>query len=303
MNTNDPTRIIPLTENNLKNLETYNACLIIIHGMSLGKKINLDKDEMSIGRAEDVDIRINEDNVSRKHAVIIRQENCFIIEDNKSTNGTFINTKRKEKAALHDQDLIMLGNTILKFISSDNLESAYHEELYKLATLDNLLQIYNKTYFLERLQDEFNRCCRYDRDLSFIMCDVDHFKRINDVHGHQTGDCVLKKIASIMTRKLREEDILGRYGGEEFAVILPETNAKQATIMAERLRKLIENADFTYHGKQISVTISLGVVSYKPLAGELHSFDDLIERADQAMYKAKNAGRNRVECYNATMSS
>lgn len=298
----DKTHVTPPlnVDKQLKGKKSSNSCLIVIHGSNLGHKINLDKDEIIIGRGETADIRVDENNVSRKHSKIFMHEGNYIIEDQGSTNGTFINTKRKERTILQDQDLILIGNTILKFISSDNLENAYHEEIYRLATMDGMLQIYNKKFFVERLHNEFSRSKRYKRDLSLVMFDLDHFKLINDIHGHPAGDFVLKRISNLVMRNLRKEDIFGRYGGEEFAIILPETNSKQATIMAEKLRKLIENVEFKYQEKDIPVTVSLGVAYFSAETVEINTYNDLIERADQALYKAKNSGRNRVVCFEKT---
>jgi diguanylate cyclase (GGDEF)-like protein len=271
-----------------------NACLVIIHGSQLGKKYNIETEEMFIGRGETVDLRINEENVSRKHARISRKNDKVQIEDLDSTNGTYVNTKKTKSTQLKDGDLILIGNTILKFISQDNIENAYHEVIYRLATLDGLTQVYNKKFLLECLYNEFSRSKRYRRDLAFLMFDIDHFKLVNDIHGHQAGDYILKKLASLVTRNLRKEDIIGRYGGEEFGIILPETDEAKAGQIAEKLRKLIEEVEFVHNEKTIPVTISIGVTSLAPMSTLYKNYNDMIEHADQALYTAKRKGRNRV---------
>jgi two-component system cell cycle response regulator len=270
------------------------ACLVVIHGPSLGKKFDLDKDQTVIGRAEDADVSIEGEFVSRLHAVIVRRQDGFVIEDKDSTNGTLVNTRKVTRETLHDQDLILIGDVILKFISSVNIESAYHEEMHKLATMDHLLQVYNKTHFIERLRAELARNLRYRRGLSLLMLDVDHFKRVNDNFGHPMGDFVLQRLASIIKGELRTVDVVGRYGGEEFAVLLPETGIEHAAGVAEKLREQIEKAQLCWHDHEVMVTLSVGLTAVEPGDHWSGAYTDLIERADRALYQAKQGGRNRV---------
>ena len=272
------------------------ACLVSIHGCHFGKKFDLNKDEIVIGRAEDADISLDIEHVSRKHAVIIKEGSSYVLKDNDSTNGTFVNTQKIKEVTLLEQDIILIGNTLFKFLSGENLEQIYHKELYRLATIDCLLNIYNKKYFLEKIEQELSRSQRYRRDLSLVMFDIDHFKQINDTHGHLAGDYILQKLAKTVKSHLRKDDTFARYGGEEFAIILPETNVLHAAITCEKIRTLIEDVHFVYQTEKIPVTISLGLTSYKP-GRQLESYFDLIEKADHALYQAKNTGRNKVVCF------
>lgn len=283
-------------EKQLKEKKSNCASLVIIHGSHFGKRIELNKDKMVIGRAEDADIIVDVEHVSREHAVILKEGSNFIIEDSNSTNGTFVNTKKIKKTTLQEQDLILIGNTIFKFISSENLENIYHGEIYRLATMDCLLNIYNKKFFLEKIEDELSRSQRYRRDLSLIMFDIDHFKQINDTHGHLAGDFILQKLAKTIKSHLRKDDTFARYGGEEFAIILPESNVLHAAITCEKIRNLIADTHFVYENERISVTISLGLVSYKP-GRHVESHFAFIDKADHALYEAKNTGRNKVVCF------
>ncbi len=267
------------------------AGLITIHGANLGKKYDLSKEEMILGRSETADIRVNEENVSRQHAVVKKAGKEILIEDLKSTNGTFVNTKKITSQALRDGDLVLVGNTILKFISGSNIENQYHEEIYKLATLDGLTQAYNKAFFLDKLQEEFGRSRRYNRDLSLIMFDFDHFHSLNNTYGHLAGDHVLKTVTHVILRNMRKEDVVGRYGGEEFAIVLPEISIENALILAEKIRKLVQDTKFEHNGAEIKATISIGVTT---LTKDVHTVKEFIERADQALYKAKANGRNLV---------
>ena len=267
------------------------ACLITIHGSDFGKKFTLNKSEMTIGRGESIDIRIASENVSRQHAKIVQKEQTFVLEDLNSTNGTFVNTKKVTETTLRDGDLILIGNTILKFISGSNIENQYYEEIYKLATLDGLTHAFNKKFFLNRLDEEFGRSRRYGRNLSVVLFDLDHFHKLNNTYGHIAGDFVLKHLARMILRNLRKEDLFGRFGGEEFAILLPETPQKDVLYLAEKIRKLVEETEFNYDGTSIRVTISLGI-AYSDEKTE--NWKELLEKADEAMYRAKADGRNLV---------
>ena len=165
-------------------------------------------------------------------------------------------------------------------------------EMEQLAVTDPLTGIDNRRHFFTQGEREFTRTLRYGRTLSALMFDLDHFKRINDRFGHRAGDEVLRAVAGIFRRELRTIDLLGRYGGEEFAALLPETPLDAALIAAERLRAAVEHSEIVLSGEELlTVTVSVGVAERQ----EQDTLDTLLERADQAMYKAKRLGRNRVE--------
>ena len=204
------------------------ACLVVIYGMDLGKKFNLNQSALTIGRSSKSDVQVDQESVSRSHAKIINTGKTIILRDLGSTNGTYVNDELIDEYVLRDGDFIKIGRTIFKFLSGNNIENAYHEEIYRLTTIDGLTQIYNKRYFLETLEREISRAHRYRRELSLIMFDIDHFKKINDTYGHLAGDYVLKQLAQVIKSRIRREDIMARYGGEEFAIILPEIDAFNA---------------------------------------------------------------------------
>jgi len=168
-----------------------------------------------------------------------------------------------------------------------------NKRLRDMAFKDGLTGLYNHRYFQELMGRELSRAERYRRPLSLIMIDIDHFKRINDTYGHPQGDVVLRSISRVIRKSIRESDIAARYGGEEFAIVLPETDLKGAAIAAERLRRKVEAEKIKLNGKEIGVTISLGVASLeRPQKGIKKS--DIIDLADRALYKSKKSGRNRV---------
>ncbi len=196
----------------------------------------------------------------------------------------FYPLKQKENSNFHSiivEMLVHLANTVMKELEEKN------REIKILAETDSLTRTYNRRKVFEKLEEEMIRSERYGNHLSVIIFDIDLFKSVNDTYGHLVGDKILYEIAKIVKQNIRKPDIFGRYGGEEFIIILPETNSKGATGLAEKIRKIIEKHDF---GIDRKVTISLGVTSYK--YGD--TVDSLISRADKALYKAKEAGRNKV---------
>jgi diguanylate cyclase (GGDEF)-like protein len=267
------------------------ACLVVIYGLELGKKFNLNRPQIIIGRSSKADIQIDQEAVSRNHCKIINTGNAIMLRDMGSTNGTYVNDEMIDEYVLRDGDFIKVGRCIFKFLSGNNIENAYHEEIYRLTTIDGLTQVFNKRYFIETLEREIGRANRYRRELSLIMFDIDHFKKINDTYGHLAGDHVLKQLASVIKTRIRREDILSRYGGEEFAIILPEIDNYNAMNFADKIRQLVEKAVFKFEDTDIPVTISIGVASMTQELQEPHEF---IRIADSHLYEAKSAGRNRV---------
>lgn len=174
----------------------------------------------------------------------------------------------------------------------DVTEVAVYEGMLKeLNIKDSLTGIYNRRYLEAKLNDEFLRNKRYNGSLSIIMFDIDHFKLVNDEHGHQCGDFILKSLSSRISSLIRNVDCLARYGGEEFCSILPETGLSNALIVAERFRTAIMEQENLYNGMVIKVTISLGVAEIRE---GIHSAEHLLSKADEAMYHAKKSGRNKV---------
>jgi len=267
------------------------ACLVVIYGQDLGRKYNLESPTLVFGRSSKCDVQIDQESVSRAHSKIMNQGKTIRIRDLGSTNGTYVNDEQIEERTLADGDLIKIGRTIFKFLSGGNIERAYHEEIYRLTTVDGLTQIFNKRYFMESLEREIARSSRYRRQLTLVMFDIDHFKRINDTYGHLAGDQVLKSLASTIKAKIRSEDLFARYGGEEFSIVLPEIDGFNAQQFAEKIRHIVEITDYFFEGTKIPVTISMGVAV---LDAETSDVASLIKKSDERLYEAKKAGRNCV---------
>ncbi|QAT83075.1 GGDEF domain-containing protein [Corallococcus sp. CA049B] len=268
------------------------CCLVQIHGPELGKKYVLEEAEFTIGRDQHNHIVVDLDNVSRRHARIWSRQGKTYVEDLQSTNGTYLNDREVLQAQpLRSGDLVKVGGSIFKFLDGDNIETQYHETIYTLTIADGLTGINNKRYFVEYLEREMGRSHRYQRTLSLMMFDIDHFKQINDVHGHLAGDYVLREMAQSIKRLVRREQCFARYGGEEFAIVMPEDGPDKARLFAEKIRKLVEDKRFVFEDKDIPVTISIGVAE---VASEMSEPSQFIKVADANLYKAKKTGRNRV---------
>ncbi|MBK8480046.1 MAG: GGDEF domain-containing protein [Proteobacteria bacterium] len=267
------------------------ACLVAIYGHELGKKYNLDAPVVIVGRSSKSDIQIDQDAVSRSHCKIVNDGERVTVYDLGSTNGTYVNDRAIQEHVLTDGEHVKIGRAILKFLSGGNVEHAYHEEIYRLTTVDGLTQVYNRRYFMETLERELSRSQRYARDLSLIMFDIDHFKSVNDSFGHLAGDHVLKHLALAVKAQIRREDVMARYGGEEFAVLLPEIDAESAHRFAEKIRALVEQTTFMFEATAIQVTVSVGVAS---LTAAIVSADALVKLSDERLYEAKRRGRNFV---------
>jgi diguanylate cyclase (GGDEF)-like protein len=274
------------------------AFLIMISAKSaagIGRMHKLDKSEVVLGRSSECQFQVDDDGISRRHAkVCLAPDGKFQVVDLGSTNGTYLNGTRVDAAVLKDGDKIQIGsNTVVKFSLQDQLDEQYQRSIYESATRDGLTRIFNKKYFLDTLRKEFAYCLRHRVPLSVLMFDVDHFKKINDNHGHQAGDYVLARIAQRINETIRTEDVFSRYGGEEFAIMLRESTEEQGYICAERCRRAIDGADFVFGSTPMRVTISLGIASL--LDSDYTNPEDLIAAADRYLYRAKKAGRNRVE--------
>ncbi len=218
--------------------------------------------------------------------------------------GVIILVNKKDGDIFNENDIQL--TSVIATQAGFAIENA---NLYQLAVFDSLTSLYVRRYFLGVAGKEFKRVKRYGGSLSVLMTDIDHFKKFNDTYGHQIGDLVLKSVAGVVRKSVRETDIAARYGGEEFIMLLPETDAAGATIFAERLRKSIETSAFESERGALKVTISIGISS---VAVDKHSrnadvtykdTDEMIKCADIALYNSKEAGRNAVTLYTAGMQS
>jgi len=271
----------------------HRACFVVMQGHEVGRTYELGDGVACLGRSDEVEISILDPAVSRRHASVHSSNLGFVIEDLDSTNGLFVNGERLPRRVLRDGDRVQVGSaTVLKFSYQDELEESMQRRLYESATRDALMGIHNKQYFLDSLDAAFAHAFRRNRPLSVLMLDVDRFKQVNDSFGHLAGDHVLKAIAALVEPTMRAEDVLARFGGDEFVLLLVESSQEAASLVAERIREKVESGAVSYGGHQVEVTVAAGVATFS--GGNYTSARGLLEAADEALYRAKSEGRNRT---------
>jgi len=260
-----------------------------------GKSLISPKQKIIIGRDKKCDFILTDEKVSKKHCelnlMITDEFEQIILKDLDSTNGTYVNGAAIKQKILMPGDKIELGETVMRFNYHDEIEEKYHSKLFNFASKDSLTGMFNKRYILNELQKHINMAKRNDRIFSLVMIDIDNFKGINDSHGHIAGDEFLKKVAFTINLNLRQQDVSGRFGGEEFLLILPETTIEGAFYLAKRIRKKIAETELLYQNHTITGTISIGVSQFDIKSPDLKT---LLKSADSALYLAKQAGKNKV---------
>ena len=267
------------------------ACLVAIAGPLLGTRIELDGAPLTIGRSSESGLTIPHASVSRHHCRVIRDNRIYVLEDLGSTNKTFVNGLAIERTQLADGDRIKLGDSVFKFFELGSVEADYQKQLVDLAVMDELTGISNRRHFLALISQEIAEARRQNMSLALIIADLDHFKPVNDAHGHLDGDLVLKRFAEILVHELPPLGLAGRLGGEEFGVLLPEVSVAQAIAYAESARKHTESTSHQLSKARVGITASFGVAM---LSDAMQEPAALMRAADAKLYEAKGAGRNRV---------
>jgi len=273
------------------------ASLVVLKGAEIGRDFRLRRMNTVLGRGLDADVRILDDLASREHVRISvkwdreRRSATFHLTDLGSTNGTLVNNRRVESMELTEGDKIQIGGTVLKLVLLDEIEARYHEEVRQRITYDQLTGLLTKESLYLALDLELKRCRKYGLPLAVLMMDLDHFKSVNDTHGHLMGSHVLSEVGRLIRESIRTEDVSARYGGEEFLAYLSERSADEALQAAERVRRTIEREPISLDGVTVGVTISIGVATFPEHGRDIES---LVGRADRELYRAKESGRNRV---------
>ena len=286
-----PTAVRPKGES-----DTHQApaewALVAYAGAALGRVFPIASNQVIVGRAPDSGVPLLDGEVSRQHARLSVEDGRVVVEDLGSTNGTRLNGGLLQgPAELKAGDRLAIGGHVLKLVFLDPLERAFHETLLDLSTKDPLTGLANRGSVLAEFQNRFGLSLRYNRPLAVVVCDLDHFKRVNDTYGHGAGDFVLHAFGERLLTTLREADLAGRIGGEEFLMILPETDLSGARPFAERLRKAIGSVPMPLPSGLLQVTCSLGIAERTVTDQEAGT---LLARADAALYRAKAEGRDRV---------
>jgi len=276
------------------------ACLVQYSGPDAGRRIELDRGRMVLGRSAECEICIDSPDISRVHAVLQQDGDRWLLHDQGSANGTRVNNQRVGAAvALQDGDLVRLGNMALKFYERQSVDALLHDRIYRMATVDDGTDVFSKRYLMEALEREVRRAQRSGRALSLLCIDLDHFKVVNDRYGHIAGDQVLRGAAGALQAQVRGSDVLGRIGGEEFAAVLPETPLTAALELAERMRAALAAQDFVLELRaepgpgavKHRQTASFGAACLSPGMPDGRA---LLGAADAQLYAAKRSGRNCV---------
>lgn len=274
--------------------ERHEACLVIIRGARLGSRIVPGRKPLVIGRAVDADFQISERSISRAHCRIVHEDDRYWVEDLGSTNHTWLNDEMIERAPLRDGDLVRISQTVLKFVDEGNIEAGYHSELHESAIRDTLTGLYNRRHAMAVLEKEVARAQRDENPrLALVILDLDFFKDINDEHGHLAGDRVLERLGEIAAERVRASDTLARIGGEEFALILPDTGSEEARQLADEIRESVGGETFRLGEDDLNITLSGGVAAWQ---SSMQGTSELLRAADRRLYEAKSSGRNRIVC-------
>jgi diguanylate cyclase (GGDEF)-like protein len=280
-----------------RKLQRIYPVLTVIQGREIGRDYRLRNSEYVIGRGTDCDIIILDEAVSRKHIKIQltqakkdRDDQCHLVGLG-SSNKTHVNNIEVQDVVLKNGDKILVGNTILKFEFFDEVDIKYHRDIQKKIKDDALTQLLTKDSLCLALHHELHRCQQYHLPLSILIMDLDHMKKINDTFGYEAGNVVIREVGVLIKKNLRKTDVSARYGGEEFLAYLSEQTKEKAHIAADYMRMVIENAPIVVGSANIPVTISIGITQF-PEDGK--TIDELVAKADAALYQAKRRGRNLV---------
>jgi diguanylate cyclase (GGDEF)-like protein len=279
--------------------------LLVVSGVDAGSWFDLPVGGGVIGRQPDCEVCLSDPAISRRHAAVERTSDGGVqIRDLGSRNGTYLTGSPVGAAPLADGDRIQLSTeTVLRVRFLADAETMLFYELRRAAITDALTGIANRRYLVARLEQELAFARRHDMPLAVMMIDLDRFKEVNDRHGHGVGDRLLEEVVHLLSHTIRQEDVLARYGGDEFVVLARGQTNAAATVLAQRLRDVLSKHPFTVVGNQVHVTLSIGIAGFEPAcdAGALTA-QQLLTRADAALYRAKEQGRDDVALWSARPS-
>src|SRR5687768_1700952 len=286
--------------------------LVSLKGELLAVSIPLERDEVTLGRALEADVRVNDSRASRLHACIRTErdprsgELRFKITDLGSTNGTLVNGQLLTEAILSEGDKIEIGDHLFRFDMLDDIDREFQQQIHRLLAHDELTGLLTSKSFFSELRREAGRAEAESLPFCVLMMDLDHFKAVNDTYGHLVGSKTLEETGHIIKAALRAGDVAARFGGEEFAAFLLEANYAQGLVAAERVRLAVAEHEFSASRPGSpdapgthKITISIGVAAFPDDATDPI---ELVELADSALYRAKRSGRNRSCAYRPSLA-
>jgi two-component system cell cycle response regulator len=309
----DPSGQTRRTDTNTKALQKERRpALVSLRGELMAVPIPLERSEVTIGRALEADVRINDLRASRLHARINSSHNAqtdetvYSITDLGSTNGTLLNGELITEALLNDGDKIVIGDHLFRFDMLDEIDREFQQQIHRLLAHDELTGLLTSKSFFSELRREAARAQSESRPFCVLMMDLDHFKEVNDTYGHLIGSKTLEETGHIIKQALRAGDVAARFGGEEFAAFLLDASYAQGLVAAERVRIALaehpfpaKRQDSTEPKTTHSITISIGVAAFPDDATDPIQ---LVELADSALYRAKRDGRNRICAYRPSLA-
>lgn len=281
----------------LKEADEVPPAIVVLIGPPgyVGKQYPITANDIVIGRSVESQVYIDDKSLSRSHAKFAVNASEVSVIDLGSTNKTIVNGQAIPPLAsclLKNNDQIKTGNVIFKFLEKGSIEAMTNATMYEKSQKDALTGAHSKGALIEKGPEAIKRAEVLNEPLSLVTFDIDHFKKINDTHGHPGGDYVLKELCRVVITKLiRANDFFSRYGGEEFVLLLSGSPSKTAGEVGERIRQTIEGHEFVFENKKIPVTISVGVATKQPTETE---WTQIYDRADKALYQSKQGGRNRT---------
>lgn len=275
-----------------RNRQTH-AILIEMSGSRAGRVHTLPDTETTVGRGEQASLVFDDATLSRLHARIVPIPGGHVLVDSQSLNGCYVNFQQESTVQLKHGDRVRLGSGVrLQYQLVTDEEEALLRRMYDAAVLDGLTGLTNRRALDDRLLSELAHATRHGREMSVLLIDIDHFKAINDTHGHLAGDEVLRAVADTLQAQVRCEDLVARYGGEEFCVIARDIPIEGASAFADRLRKAVLATTTEFESLTLTVSVSVGIAALSRV--ESADVPTLLKAADDALYAAKAAGRNCI---------
>ncbi len=266
--------------------------LSVVHPHGKKNRYPITDKGLIIGRGRSADVFLDDGQVSRQHCQIRLTKEGIIAEDLGSTNGTHVNGKTIDQCVLDPAVRMKIGEFVLRVEYRARIEIKAEKQLQEAALTDELTGLNNRRWFFGQSATSLASAIDAGQSITVVMIDIDHFKQINDRLGHAAGDHVLREVAKVLSSHKRSRDLLARFGGEEFVMLLPDTDGTDALVFCDRLCEAVSQSNIDYEGGHISVQVSVG--TWTQPANQIASIEQAIGGADSAMYRAKRGGRNRV---------
>lgn len=271
--------------------------LLVLRGPESGRRFPVKPPGGVMGRQPGCVIQIRDPNISRRHALVeFTADGRVMLTDLGSKSGVYVNGVRVSRAEIYDGNNVQLSNdTVLRVRYQDPAETELLAELHGSNVKDSISGLANRRYLGERLAQELAFARRHSQPLSVVMFDIDDFHKVNEADGRAAGDALIRAMAEVLQKDSRIEDVVTRYGGDQFVVVMRASTAEQSSIYAERVCKQLRTRTFAVGDVPLRISMSVGIASYEPGRFEIDDLQKLLDRADAAVYQAKSEGKDRIE--------